>query len=402
MKALVPAALLLLVAPARAGRITVGVDSRIELAGVTQALRPAAEDPKSFRRPDIGYSRMIERLSASGAPVPAAPGALDFEDRCQVLLRVSSAPALAPRLMMPYDLAERAGGPERLQAWLDALSAFARGTDFSAHLARAERLLEDREAALRRKVEERDYVGEEEAYTGLALNGSYSIYLSPYVDGGLSTNSIEPREDGVVEIESVFGRQAGSEEGGGFWSIRAPGLLWHETGHGIVDPLADVFADRVDASSAAYRSSWGCYGDWRQCVKEQVVRAVMIRLVARDFGEAAAADQLAFENEKRFPQLKAMIESLKAYEKSRARYPTLADYYPRLLEVLPPPPEGVAAAARLELAGRFDCRPAPIRNRMRAYLDQLAARAKDPALLAAVRAARAAPALDAAACRESR
>lgn len=376
---------------AAASRITADIDPRIELAGAAQALGPAAGDPKGFIRPAIPYARALEATSASGRPAAALDlKEFSFSDRCQVLLRLSGLPALAERLTMPYAFYDRAGGRDRFEAWLRSLRSYARDAGFLDRFASAKSLLAPRVEAFRRKLEQRDFVGKIEAYTGLPLTGSYSVFLSPYVGEGDNANLVEPLDDGTIEISSVFGPQIAPDPESDFWSVRTPGTLWHEAGHGIEDPLGDLFADSIAASSAAYRTSWGCYGDWPQCVKEEVVRAVMIRLVAAEFGEAAAAEQLAFENEKRFPQLKPMVESLKAYEKSRESYPTLADYYPRLLETLPGAGSRPRPADFSALAGRLDCAPVAKSSRMKLYLEHLLARAKDPDLLAAVRAAQAA------------
>ncbi|MFX7878651.1 hypothetical protein ABTK13_20515, partial [Acinetobacter baumannii] len=83
-------------------------------------------------------------------------------------------------------------------------------------------------------------------------------------------NVVAEREDGGVEVTSLVGpeRSGGAPE---FWTVRVPGTLWHEESHGILDPLADAWAARIARARPADPAAV-CYGEWRQCVREHVVR----------------------------------------------------------------------------------------------------------------------------------
>ena len=119
--------------------------------------------------------------------------------------------------------------------------------------------------------------------------------------------------------------------------------------------------------------------NWLHGLREHLVRAVMIRLVALDRGEKAARKQYAEEGFSEKPYLKAFLELLQDYERSRDDFPTLSDFYPRLVAAFPKPassPE-VSVAGTLGLFHTPGQRAAALRR-----LDRLLLRSKDARLLA--------------------
>ncbi|MCM2305755.1 MAG: DUF4932 domain-containing protein, partial [Elusimicrobia bacterium] len=334
-----------------AARISVTTDVRLELAGAAQFLAPEASRPEGFSAPGIPYVAALKTALAGYAGHPAVRmlaepkmRAFNFSDRSQVLLRLSPPPELSERLTIQYALADRAGGAENLRRWLEALRDFSRAARFPAIFEEERGKLAAAAEGFRAKEGAQDYLGTLEAYAGLPLLGTYVVHLSPFAATGGVANVVAEREDGTMEISSVIGPEL-LESGFDFWSRRVPGTLWHESAHGVLDGLGDLYADRIARSAALHAPiGWSCYGTWNQCVKEHVVRAVMLRLMAREISEEAAEEQLRFEKEAHYPYMRALLASLKAYEKDRVRYPTLADYYPRLLEVFPEKPLETAPA----------------------------------------------------------
>ncbi len=309
-------------------------------------------------RRDIPLARAAQRSFAafSGQPAVAAGAAFDakafsYYSRADVFLRLSPPPELAPRLLIPDLFIDDAGGAKALDAWLDAMRTFDREADFTSYFETEKKLLAAPVSAFQNSVGQRDYVGKIERYTGLPFKGSYAVLLAPFVKTGSQVNSVVLQDDGSYDIQSVVG----PEESGGkldFLPDEFPGTAWHEIGHGILDTLSDLHQDEINRNAVLedklLASRWNCYGGvWEQCVKEHVVRAVMIRLIARDLGEKAAAKRLSEEGEDKFPYLKPMLEALRVYEVSRDAYPTIAEFFPRLLDVFPKPPARTASAAAL-------------------------------------------------------
>lgn len=335
-------ALLLLPSAAHSGRISVATDARLELIGAAQMMAPQGARPHGYSEPDLPYIRALKKRLDGFKTHPAVlmnadPTMLGFSfgDRGQLLLRLSPPPKFSERLTIQYSLMDRAGGAENMRLWLKSLSDLSRASRFADIFAAEGKKLEPAVARFRAKENEQDYLGTMETYAGLPLLGTYAINLSPFHAPGGVANVVAELPDGTMEISSVIGPEV-NDAGIDFWSRRVPGTLWHESAHGVLDGLGDLYADRIALSSAAYAGiGWDCYGNWNQCVKEHVVRSVMIRLMAREISEESAEEQIRFEKEEHYPYLRAILEKLKIYEKERARYPTLADYYPQLLGVFP-------------------------------------------------------------------
>lgn len=355
MRRLFPAAaaLLLAAAAARAADIEVSLDPRLELLGAVQLLSTAPA-PEGFERraaPAAEAARSLRSLAGHRAVAAVAalpPRDFSYYTRADVFLRLSPPPELTQALLIPDMFVAQAGGRAALDSWLDAMRAFSREPAFSSYFAKERDLLAGPVSAFSDDVAKRDYVGKIERYTGLPFHGRYAIHPTPFVKTGSQVNSVVLEDDGTYSIQSVVG----PEESRGKLDFRPdefPGTAWHEIGHGILDTLSDLHQAEIERNDALERklaSRWNCYGGvWEQCVKEHVVRAVMIRLIALDLGEKAADQRLREEGEDKFPYLKPMIDSLRVYEKSRDKYPTIADYFPRLLDVFPAPPAAAPAAA---------------------------------------------------------
>jgi tetratricopeptide (TPR) repeat protein len=304
-------------------------------------------------------------------------------------MRLGPPPALDDA-RVPASIEAAVGSPTAVRAWLGSLRTLARSTAAAAALEDERRELAPEEAAFRARLSSGAFVAALEAYAGLPLQGDHRLYLSPFHAAGGVANVIQDRPDGRVRVESLFGplRKGATAD---FWTVRVPGTLWHEEAHGVLDPLSTVWAARIERAKPADASAI-CYGhradQWNQCVREHVVRAVMLRLMARRLGGAAAAEQLAFEHPERFHWLRPMIAALQDYEKDRRRWPTLADFYPRLLDAIRPDAaedrlpfdpsrEPASARARVALLARAALprmRPGPARRTLRRALALAAAK----------------------------
>lgn len=314
----------------------------MDLDGLLQ-LASSAPAPSGFVRPPESFA---------AAPLPAPPaGALPraaapFGERAQVLLRLGPAPELRDA-GVPSSIAAQVGSPAEVGRWLKALRALAKTPAGVDALAAERRELAPLLDAFRARLSSAAPVAAIEAYAGLPLPGPHRLVLSPFHAASGVANVIADQDDGSVAVTSLFGpdRERGAPD---FWSVRVPGTLWHEEAHGITDPLATAWTARIERARPADAAAV-CYGEWRQCVREHVVRAVMLRLVERELGPAAAAEQLAFEEPARFRWLTAMVEALKTeYEPHRDRWPTLADFYPRLLDAIAPDAGAKGAPLRPE------------------------------------------------------
>lgn len=331
-------------------QILVHVDPRLELLGVVQMLAAQSAPPHGFAlHPRNPYVAALKKRFSDAAQddvvkrEAALPAFFDFLHRGDLLMRLGPLPDLQPKLFIPGAMAFQAGGQAALDGWLGALRDFSKRRDFAAAVAEQKPLIEPAVDAFRQSVIKNDYLRKIERYTGLPFVGRYEVSLSPFFLAGSMDNVVYMADDGSYDIRTVIGAQ---ETPGGldFLPDRYPTTVWHELSHGLLDTMADLNEDEIMERGGpnGRNKPAGCYGDWLQCVKEQVVRAVMIRLVTINMGEAAGKRVLQEEGTVRFPALADMVEKLKIYEKERDKYPTLVEFYPELLKTLPPPDPALA------------------------------------------------------------
>ncbi len=334
--------------------IRVDMDPALELLGITQLLADQNEPPHGFVAPDINYARAARKRFETwrGHAAVRSSAALDaknfdFMKRGDVLERLTPPPDLAPQYLVPDSFLDMAGGKAKMAEWLAALRDFSHTSPFLEFFAEQQKALQPDVAKFRLAIERKDYIGKIERYTGLPFSGEYSIHLSPFFKKGSMVNAVIRLDDGSYVIKTIEGPEAGLggtlDYGGDSFDQTA----WHELSHGVVDILSDLSEEEIARSQPIKdQLPWECYNDWKQCVKENMVRAVMIRLIALDDGERAGDKQRVEEGEKKYPYMKALLALLREYESSRDKYPTLAQFYPRLLTVFPQSktPAAVAAA----------------------------------------------------------
>lgn len=318
------------------------LDARLETLGVVQLLAKSPA-PKGFQAQDTEYVRRARKSFARFKDHRAVklteslPAAFDYHARTDFLIRRGPLPAFAPRLFVPDFLLRQAGGRDRLEEWASALAEFAREAKTSEFMKDNEASLDPGLAEFRADVARRRYMAKMEKMTGVEFEGEYEVLASVFHLPDAQVNAVVRLEEGGHYIVSVVGAAAGPAGRLDFGIEEFVATAGHEIAHGLLDAASELSRELLGRSGAVYRDlPWGCYGSWAQCVKETVVRAQMLRLIAAEAGEAAARRELDKDDERaRWPYVEPMAEKLKEYGKDRERWPDLYAYYPRLLEVFP-------------------------------------------------------------------
>lgn len=339
-------------AAAAPAELEVRLSPAVELGQVVQLLGSRERRFQGFEsRPGWGPAReAAERFRPlQGHPAVSLTAALEqrgfsAQERIKRLALLGDPPELAdPEPPGNWYGIERAG-PEMLARWLAALRAFAKRGDFSAYFAGEERSLRPTLDALRSRLEAADPIGAHRRYTGIPYKARYRLILSPYMQPGVSINHLQRRDDGSFVLYSVGGPGRGSDGAPDFSdpdALRLPHTFWHELSHGALDSLADRYGAQIERSAALWKKlPRPCYGDWRQCVREHLVRAVKNRLLLQERGEAAARADLEDEEGRGYLYLKPLTDRLQEFEAHRDRYPSLVEFYPRWIAAL----DGIAAA----------------------------------------------------------
>ncbi len=192
----------------------------------------------------------------------------------------------------------------------------------------------------------------------------------------MGLNRVWTRDDGRREIASILkpDRRVCGDRAFGYEGLDA--VVWHELCHGVMDMTVDLYDHEEKDTPLSLGPGLGhnCR-NWLHGIREHLVRAVMLRLIALESGEAAAEKQLALEEFSKQPHLAAFLARLREYEASRRKHPTLADFYPRLREVFPRPP----AAGKPVTAGPFYTERQ--RSLAVAHLDLMLERSRDERLI---------------------
>jgi hypothetical protein len=385
---------LLLASAARAADIPIGLDPRIETLGFVQMLA-GGEPPHSFRIPDGEYARRARaafekfRGHPAVALTAAIPHEFDYRNRIDAVIRRGPLPDMAPLWFTPDWIVKQVGGRDKYEAWMASLADFARQ-------ARVEDFIRDNASALdpeladfKKDVYGRGYVAKLERYAGYPLDGRYEVVVAPFVLRGSQENAVLRLDDGTYRIISVVG----PDVNGGRLSFRPEDFVataGHELSHGLFDTLGDLYRDRIEGEAGTYKKlPWPCYNDWLQCAKENVVRAVMLRLIGAELGEGMATRHLDEEGRAKYPYLEEMTKRLRQYEADRKRWPNMASFYPTLIDVFPkdPAPGFRPEAVSLEKNGPDwmyeETRPFSTpgqRAHALEHLDRVLAVSKDPLL----------------------
>jgi hypothetical protein len=319
-------------------------DPRIELLAVVQYLGGYGQRFPLLTSFDIQYKTEIEeafrsfcdhqavkefdQMSVDGFHADAPPG---------VMLHLSAPPELDVQVSFTDYLIERAGSPDRLGQFIAALRDFANASHFmnfyQAHSAFYEAIVKETAALLSGDHD----LAVLENYYGMKQH-SYTLILAPLFSSGGYGPRIY-RENDLFDIYSITGPSEMNAQNQptfrGSENLRF--LIWHEFAHSFVNPLTERYLREVNQYQALYQmneeqmKNYG-YSNWEITVNEHIVRAVTVRMAARELGEAEGRASLEQELEWGFAYTDLLVERLKRYEEQRDRFPAFRDYYPELIK----------------------------------------------------------------------
>lgn len=326
-----------LAAPLRAENFSVHADERLEFTGAVELA--SGGRAKRFVDPKDAYAAEARALLAPFKAHPALslqagfPKAFDFLARCDIADRLTADFETTTSYFLPDPTVMLAGGRDRVEPWLEAMAGLKKTAGFDAFYDRHRDELEARAEPFRKAAAEAKVLEAFEEYAGRKFDGTYAVRVSPYFDGEKMLNAVWPRAGGTRELDTIVGAEAGRKNPDYYFHERFPAALWHQFAHGYFD--SGVEAARAELAARGDGRKEPCYGAWEQCVKENVVRAVTARLLARRVSEKAAKRFLHDGDQDLHPRMPELIERLKEYEGDRARWPTLDAFLPRLFEAFP-------------------------------------------------------------------
>lgn len=327
------------------------LDPRLELAGTVEMISTPSSGTESAARvadfilPQPKERALIERRFGSfrahaAVRLHAEPEVRTFmmDARGQVLLRLTEPPALEEiTSSSPGVYSSGIGGSELVDRWIGSLRAFARDARYMEYHREASHRLEPEIARYKREIITGDYLAKIESYTGMRYRGRYRFVFTRFMRQGAAMLMVT-HHGGAVQITSIVGPD---EEAPPESRIRFPIFpddIWHESAHGILDESTDRFREEFSAKQALFIAPTRDCHDWHHCVREHITQAVAARLVRAELGAAAAEKVLADAVKTGLPYMQAIDKCLEEYEANRKRYPTLFDFYPRILAAFPESP----------------------------------------------------------------
>lgn len=248
----------------------------------------------------------------------------------QLALHLSTGPALALAIEIPAGYSAAAGGGDRVEDWLDATRAFARESRFFEFYASRGAARDRRLGVARAEAARAIKPQAAAAYVGRALSGRHAYAVSPLYPpswpGRLSVYGAAG-----AEVTLVRPARSGRDGGEAYGLDDAQGStareILYEEAERLVPAGAGAAGNLAAACSDRTAPAWGV------CEREHLVEAALLQIR----GAHAARDGRAW------PYLEPLLAKLSEYEAQRARWPSLADYWPHAREAFGPAP-----AARTE------------------------------------------------------
>lgn len=325
-----------------ASSIHISFDPRIELLGVVQYLSASR-----VSGPSVPAELDLEKEFGAFRGHPAVKtyarmAAKHHGDETYGLISLflSAPPELRfarDRSGISSDFISTAGGRQQLDEFLAQLRDFAKASHFVEFYARHKADYARYEAAARGELGGRDDIRLVEDYVGRDLQsrvelvlaaayspGTWCDYIIPYPYGGPHI-----KVKGPFEVYALIGpRRTG--EGRPDFGLADPmrSGLWNELLYVIVEQGYADYGEQL-ARYAALEAPVAreCMPQWEGCSKHIIVSAIAERLQAALSGQAPGARPGPLGDD-----IEAMASRLQEYEKDRKTYPTLLDFYPRLVD----------------------------------------------------------------------
>lgn len=299
--------------PARPSRADLSVDPRIELLAALDLRTKGNPCPSGETG---GYHRRILEALDRDHPACRLYAAMkpnDWANRRPAALLLSGLPPPSP-----------AGGAKAdnpaLSELLSALRSLA-AAGFMDFFAREKAFYAALLEPVRNSFERMDHAGPLERYLGLPLKHRFHCVASPLYHGCAVEDVRLRAADGASDCWLINGHSSIGDDGEPRLDPDGPELwhaAWEQGAHCAVEPVVRAAAGTVVPKS---------YDDPAQA---RLSRAIACRLTALEFGRAAGLAVLSRARGREGP-IAAVCGLLEEYERSRRKYPTIAEFYPKLV-----------------------------------------------------------------------
>jgi hypothetical protein len=323
-----------------ADRLQFGTDKRLETLYIVflfsdyPVLTPF---PNAYKTEALVYFAPYKQHRAVQLAKDLIPRGLVADYAVNWLFQHSQFPGLEKTRTIDFPFEARPLQQDSLELFRQALKDFYIEARCDSFFALQQVFLDKMVSTVRDSFTSKDILSVIEEYFGIRKEAKYDIILSPLMhSGGFSIERTDEHElyalIGPNRVEGnspVFDRTFLEQD-----------LVIHEFSHNYANPIVDQYMNQTKALEKdlfpPVRSSveQEGYSTWESFMQELVVRATTIRIVGNLYGKEAARDLLDYEKSVGFGYVTELTDELKVYESQRDKYPTLADFYPRLIQRL--------------------------------------------------------------------
>jgi hypothetical protein len=329
-------------------------DVRVDLISTVQILADGY-DENSIPTVAVPYAETILKHARVHRKHPVIKGFRKLASKegrigqvSRALLYYGPPPGLRPRDDVPYDEIGALGGKESWEGFLSALRDFAIKTDFAGVYMETKPLrvaiLKDARAELAGDFPAERFV----EYVGAQPMRQLRFIIAPllHTDKMVVSNRVNYRNNVVEQI-----RPYESWRGYNFT------MFGNSAGHDFVHELAPDLPAEVWGSLRGYPVSKACFWTkdyWADCLEEQLVYAVTLRVEALQGGAFAAESRVEPLETRGFDRVRNIMNALESLEQDKKLRAPLASLLPELAKAVrkghAPSPEASTAAFWLEAA----------------------------------------------------
>lgn len=273
--------------------------------------------------------KMFDRLSAQ-------PRKLNFNAPSYIMLFTEQGLQLRKDIELDEFVVNRIDGKDSMEVFLGLLRDFVEVSDFGSFFQNNEAYYQSIIDQSINEMGSLNYIKEMEDFYGFSQHSYHMVLVSLYPSLGFGNSLL--RLDGKREIYNVMGASS-LKEGIPFFGDEKyfKYMIRHEFSHPFVNPLTEMHRDKIMPYSENFESlpenaRQHVCGEWEECINEFIIRAITTWLARQ---ESETLGDWAYQREKSrgVAYLDVLLEKIEAYQNNRIQYPTLKDYYPKLLKV---------------------------------------------------------------------
>ncbi len=261
----------------------------------------------------------------------------NFDAPLTFMLCHDSADQMKPSRPYSDSLLKRIGGDQIAEQFQVTIRDFANVTHAADFFRQQEAVFDAITTRARKDLQLENLIRQLEEYTGQTIPNAGIIFMPLGHQGGYGLHlSGGTRQN---EAFALIGPTAMEDDQPVYRNDTSTTLLiWHELAHPIVNPTLDRYKDEIEKSQSAFapiqeRLRREACGEWDSCVKESVVRALVIRLAERHLGRNAALAQRVVERQRGWVYVDEIIPLLVQFEE-KEKPSTFRSLIPQVLELL--------------------------------------------------------------------